>query len=83
MPAAAEDEPDESEQPFYSAYGKISSRFGADANDEPTVEDLTAADFREGGKVPKMAPSESTTLTLYVERCTSDRDAQRQERKVR
>ena len=73
MPAAAEDEPDESEQPFYSAYGKISSRFGADANDEPTVEDLTAADFREGGKVPKMAPSESTTLTLYVERCTATR----------
>ena len=73
MPAAAEDEPDESEQPFYSAYGKISSRFGADANDEPTVEDLTAADFREGGKVPKMAPSESTTLTLYVERCTAKR----------
>ena len=73
MPAAAEDEPDESEQPFYSAYGKISSRFGADANDEPTVEDLTAADFREGGKVPKMAPSESTPLTLYVERCTATR----------
>ena len=73
MPAAAEDEPDESEQPFYSAYGKISSRFGADANDEPTVEDLTAADFREGGKVPKMAPSESTTLTLFVERCTAKR----------
>lgn len=73
MPAAAEDEPDESEQPFYSAYGKISSRFGADANDEPTVEDLTAADFREGGKVPKIAPSESTTLTLFVERCTAKR----------
>ena len=69
MPADDEEE----DKPFYSAYGKISSRFAAEDVAEPTVDDMTVADFGKDGKVPKQVPSDSATLTLYVEHCTAER----------
>lgn len=64
-------------EPFYSAYGKISSRFGGE-DGEKLAEELTAADIGPDGpqtataKV-KTAPNEDHKLVLYVERCTAPR----------
>ena len=68
---------DDDGEPFYEAYGKISSRFGADDGDQ-LAEELTAADIGPDGpnsasaKV-KTSPTATHRLTLFIERCTAPR----------
>ena len=65
-------EDDEDAQPFYNAFGKISSRFG-DEDGAVTAEEMSLFDVGPKGSIPKQLPTNSNRLTLFVEYCTVKR----------